>query len=75
METDTRTRSLAKAISYRSLMIASDAFVVFFITHRYDLTFWVVLATNAASTLLYFLHERGWSLVRWGRARNGHEPS
>lgn len=60
-------RSLAKAITFRTLILCSDALVIFLITHRWDTTIGLVLATNLASTTLYFIHERIWSRIRWGR--------
>jgi len=60
-------RSLVKAITFRSLILCSDAVVIFFITHRWDTTVGLVIATNFASTMLYFIHERIWSSIQWGR--------
>ena len=67
MDSDSNKRFFTKAVTYRLLIIVSDAIVVFFITHRYDITIWVVALTNIASTLLYFSHERLWSRIGWGR--------
>jgi len=60
-------RSLAKAISFRLLIIISDTIVMYWITRRVDMTAGLVVGTNLVSTLLYYLHERIWSRVRWGR--------
>lgn len=69
-------RSLVKAITFRILILCSDAVVIFFITHRWDTTGKLVVATNLASTTLYFLHERLWSRISWGRsiAERGSNP-
>ena len=67
MGNDSRKRSFAKAVSYRSLIIISDAMLVFFITKRTDVTIFVVVLTNIASTLMYFFHERVWSAIGWGK--------
>jgi uncharacterized membrane protein len=61
-------RSLVKAMTFRSLILCSDAVVIFLITHRWDTTVGLVIATNLASTTLYFIHERIWSRIQWGRA-------
>jgi uncharacterized membrane protein len=61
-------RSLVKAVTFRAVILCSDAIVVFLITHRWDTTLGLVLATNFASTTLYFLHERMWNKIQWGRA-------
>jgi uncharacterized membrane protein len=67
MGNESKKRSFGKAVSYRGLIILSDAILVFFITERADVTIWVVILTNVASTLLYFFHERLWSRIPWGR--------
>lgn len=60
-------RSLVKAVTFRILIICSDAIIIFAITHRYDLTLGVILFSNISSTILYFIHERVWDKVNWGR--------
>jgi uncharacterized membrane protein len=60
-------RSLVKAITFRVLIILSDTLVMFLITRRIDLTAGLVIGTNLASSVLYYLHERVWSRIRWGR--------
>ena len=61
-------RSLVKAMTFRTLILCSDAVVIFLITHRWETTVSLVIATNLASTTLYFIHERIWSRIQWGRA-------
>ena len=60
-------RSLIKAITFRVLILCSDTVVIFLITHRWDMTAGLVIATNLASSTLYFLHERLWNRIQWGR--------
>ena len=60
-------RSLMKAITFRVLILLSDAIVIFVITRRVDITLGLVIATNLVSTTLYFIHERIWDKIRWGR--------
>jgi uncharacterized membrane protein len=65
-------RSIVKAITFRLVILVSDAFIIFLITHRYDVTLGVIAASNIASTILYFAHERAWDSVHWGKEkRNG----
>ena len=61
-------RSLAKAITFRTLILCSGSVVIFLITHRSDTTIGLVIATNLASTALYFIRERVWSRIQWGRS-------
>lgn len=60
-------RSLVKAVTFRSIILCSDAVVIFWVTHRWDMTVGLVIATNLASTILYFIHERVWNKIQWGR--------
>jgi adenylylsulfate kinase len=64
-------RSLTKAITFRALILCSDTIVIFLITHRWDTTAGLVIATNIASTTLYFIHERVWNRIQWGRRTGG----
>ena len=64
-------RSIMKALTFRTIVIATNAFVVFGITKRFDLTLGVVVASNALNTVIYFLHERLWNQIHWGKQ---HQP-
>ena len=60
-------RSIAKAFTFRLVILVSDAIIIFAITHRYDLTIGVMIFSNIASTALYILHERFWNGIHWGK--------
>ena len=49
------------------LVLCSDFAMIFLITRRWHTTLGLVIATNLASTSLYFLHERLWNKIDWGR--------
>lgn len=66
---DKRRRSLVKAITFRILIIIADTTIVLALTKRYDLAAGFVILTNVASTLLYYLHERAWSHIQWGKIK------
>lgn len=68
-----KRRSLAKSFTFRILVILSDLTVIYFITHRADVTIGLTIMTNLFSTLLYFLHERVWSRISWGRNNNSND--
>lgn len=63
---DNRKRSFVKAMTFRVTIIVADTVITYAISHRYDITIGFVVFTNVASTLIYYLHERIWSHVRWG---------
>jgi len=62
-------RSFAKSITFRITIIISDTIIVLALTHRYDLAAGFVILTNLASTLIYYLHERAWAYIHWGRQK------
>ena len=68
-------RSLVKSITFRTVILCSDTIVIFLITHHWETTGALVIATNIASTTLYFLHERVWSRIQWGRASVPDQPT
>ena len=62
------TRSVAKAVSYRVIVVIADFVAVFFFTGRTDIALGFVVVSNIYTTGLYLLHERFWDGVAWGRA-------
>jgi uncharacterized membrane protein len=60
-------RSVVKAITYRLLIVLSNGIIVFVITRDYNLTLGVLIISNIASTIIYFVHERVWNKIHWGR--------
>lgn len=62
-------RSVAKSISYRVVSVTIDALVAYFFTHSIALSAGIVIVVDTYSTLLYYLHERIWAHVHWGRQR------
>lgn len=67
---ETKARSIVKALSHRTIIIAADVVVIFWLTHRYDIALTVVVVSNIYSTVLYFVHERVWDQIKWGRSKN-----
>lgn len=67
--TENRRRSVTKSVTFRVLVICSDLVIVYVLTHRVFDTVAITIATNVASTIFYFLHERLWNGIGWGRQR------
>lgn len=66
---ETRKRSAVKATTFRVGVVITDLIVIYLLTHRLDATIAITVFTNIASTVLYFVHERIWDGIRWGRWR------
>jgi uncharacterized membrane protein len=61
-------RSIVKSITFRIIVVMSDMIIITLVTHRYDVALGITIATNLGSTVLYYLHERVWAKIAWGRA-------
>ena len=66
---ETSTRSFAKALSYRILGSATTAFVCYALTGKVGLSASAGALDMVAKIGLYFLHERLWNYVGFGRAK------
>jgi adenylylsulfate kinase len=66
---ESNTRSLAKAVSYRVLGSAVTAVIVLLWTGRPIISAGVGLLDMFAKIGLYFLHERIWDHISFGRAK------
>ena len=61
-------RSVAKAVSYRIVIVIADYIAVYLFTGRSDLALGFVVISNIYTTVFYFLHERIWDRISWGKA-------
>ena len=65
--TVTKSRSLAKAISWRAIGTA-DTFLLAWLITKEPVTAGAIASLEVITkTILYYFHERGWNKVRWGR--------
>ncbi len=65
--TETHARSLAKAISWRTTGSIDTFVVTFVISGSTKIAGSVALAEVVTKILIYYLHERVWALVPWGK--------
>lgn len=61
-------RSLIKTITYRILIIVSNGILVYFFTEDYSETIKITTSATVISTIIYYLHERLWNKIHWGKA-------
>lgn len=64
---DSHARSLAKAVSWRTTGSIDTFLVSWFITGNPVYAGSIAIAEIVTKVILYYLHERAWSCVRWGR--------
>ncbi len=60
-------RSIVKAISFRLLIIIANFIIIMAITRRYDIALGVIVISSISSTVFYYIHERIWNKINWGR--------
>jgi len=64
---ETQERSIVKSVSFRVLVVISDLVITYLITKKIIVTVAITVFTNLASTVFYFLHERFWNSISWGK--------
>jgi len=65
--TETHARSLAKAVSWRATGSLDTFVIAVLITGNLNLAGGIALAEILTKTALYYVHERAWALIPWGR--------
>ena len=66
---ETQTRSIAKAVSYRLLGSAVTGLIVLLLTHRGSLSLGAGALDMVVKIAAYFVHERIWDRIDFGRAK------
>jgi uncharacterized membrane protein len=65
--TESRLRSLIKALSYRILSVIGTGILTWIITRDFVATLWITIAIQVYLTALYYSWERMWDRLDWGR--------
>jgi adenylylsulfate kinase len=60
------SRSVAKSVTFRIIIVVADGIIVYAFTRKLDLALGIVVVRNAIAMVLYIVHERAWNKVRWG---------
>lgn len=66
----TKSRSFAKALSYRIWGTLTSFIVAYIITGNATLSGAIAFWETIVKIFVYYIHERGWNLIGWGR-KNG----
>lgn len=62
-------RSIAKTVTYRILIVISTFIVTYFLTGELKFSLELTAVANIVNTLLYYLHERFWNKIHWGKTK------
>lgn len=60
-------RSILKAISWRIIGTLDTIFIAWFLSGEITLAFSIGSLELVTKMVLYFLHERAWNQVKWGK--------
>lgn len=64
---ETHKRSVAKAVSYRLMATLTTATVVFVLTRKLTLAIGAGVLDMLAKMGFFYLHERFWAKIKWGK--------
>ncbi len=67
---EAHSRTIVKTISWRALATLTTMTIVFLFTRRVMLSLGVGLAEIIAKITFYYLHERVWDKVSWGKSKH-----
>lgn len=66
---ESNARSIAKAVSYRLLGSASTGFILYVLTHRMTISLVGSALDMVLKIGIYFIHERIWDRINFGRGK------
>jgi adenylylsulfate kinase len=66
---DSKSRSIAKAVSYRVLGSTTTALIAFMLTRKVALSGELGILDMVLKIGLYFVHERLWNHITFGRSK------
>ena len=70
---ESHARSIIKAVTYRAFGSASTALIVFFFTQNAKASLGAGVVDSVVKIVLYFLHERVWDVIPFGRPKIGQQ--
>jgi len=62
-------RSIVKTISYRIIILILDFASIYLFTGQLKIALGFMIISNIYTTLGYFLHERIWDKIKWGKTQ------
>jgi len=60
-------RTVAKSITFRILVMLTDGLIIYAITKEVFLAMGIIIFSNISSTIIYYVHERAWNKIKWGK--------
>jgi uncharacterized membrane protein len=66
-KTERHSRSIVKAISWRTLGTLDTILISWFISGELSIAFSIGTFELLTKTFLYYFHERAWNGIKWGK--------
>ena len=66
---DTPRRSLVKTISWRLTGSGATFLISYLIAENFAVAGTIAVVQLVSNTILYFVHERVWNRIQWGRTK------
>ena len=67
---DSKTRSLVKTVSWRIIALTTAFLIPWIITSDLILSVQISITLNLFNMVLYYIHERTWNKIGWGKTNN-----
>ncbi len=64
---DKHQRSLVKALTWRVIASLTTMVLVYIFTKEWKLSLGIGVLDVSIKLLFYYLHERGWNKIKWGK--------
>ena len=64
---ETISRSILKTVSYRITIVILDFVCIYLFTGKMKVALGFTIVSNLYTTVFYFLHERIWDKIKWGK--------
>jgi len=67
---ETHPRTVMKTVSWRIVATLTTGIIVYIFTGEILLSLGVIGVEVVAKILFYYLHERAWNMIAWGKAKH-----
>lgn len=64
----TKMRSFAKSLTWRFVAVISTFIIIYVFTGDVTFATSITIISNVINFILYYVHERVWLQVKWGRS-------
>jgi uncharacterized membrane protein len=63
-------RFLTKTVTYGVIILIMDSIVIYWFTGKTEIALGFMIASNIYTSVVYYVHERAWDRIKWGKMKN-----